>query len=404
MRDFGEYLRAYWAYISTGLGWVKALLGGIVWLAGMFAPLGAKALIFVNLPTWLVVPWMLAWAILGYVIAPYGLWKHYRAQIAAAAKLSAFAVVAMFCASTAPGHTQESSAQERKADIGFFEIDKDITLRRMVVHNQAPKGTVLFLHGFPETLLAWKGISLALADDYEIHAFDWPGYGLSSRPSVDRFSYAPKDYARVLNEYVRKTGIDTSKLTIYATDIGALPALLLALEKPNIARTIIVGDFAPFDRPAYMYESLQSLKAGPLQQQARALLDKNRDEILENAFRRGLPKEAQFEVSQEFKDDMSQGWGHGAITTADAFAFYYSHFTRDQNDFETQLDRLKTPVKVIWGEKDLYIKKDMGVELANRIRAEFTLLPGVGHYPHLQNPKQTIDEVRASFRGARNGP
>jgi hypothetical protein len=82
MRDFGEYLRVYWAYLSTGLGWVKALLGGIVWLAGMFAPLGAKALILVYVPTWLVFPWMLTWAILGYVIAPYGLWKHDRAQIA----------------------------------------------------------------------------------------------------------------------------------------------------------------------------------------------------------------------------------------------------------------------------------------------------------------------------------
>jgi len=324
--------------------------------------------------------------------------------VATAAQLGTFAVVAMLCTSIAPGNAQDASAQARKAEIGFVEIDKDITLRRMVVRNPTPKGIVVFLHGFPETLYAWKEISLALADDYEVHAFDWPGYGLSSRPAVDRFSYAPKDYARVLNDYIRTARIDTAKLTIYATDIGALPVLLLALEKPDIARTIIVGDFAPFDRPAFMYESLQSLKAGPLQQQARALLNKNRDEILENAFRRGLPKDAQFEVSREFKNDMSQGWGHGAITTADAFALYYSHFTRDQNDFEAQLDRLTPPVKVIWGEKDLYIKKDMGVELANRIRAEFTLLPGIGHYPHLQDPKQAIEEVRASFRGARNGP
>ena len=82
-------------------------------------------------------------------------------------------------------------------------------------------------------------------------------------PTVDKFSYAPKDYAHVLNEYIAKAGIDTSKLTIYATDIGALPALLLALDKPEIARTIIVGDFAPFNRLRYMYESLQNLKAGP---------------------------------------------------------------------------------------------------------------------------------------------
>ena len=52
----------------------------------------------------------------------------------------------------------------------------------------------------------------------------------------------------------------------------------------------------------------------------------------------------------------------------------------------------------MWGEKDLYIKKEMGIELAAKIGAELTLLPGIGHYPHLQSPKQTIDEVRAAFR------
>jgi pimeloyl-ACP methyl ester carboxylesterase len=322
----------------------------------------------------------------------------HRRHFVSAAAVTAAAAVTVLGSSIAPGYAHDSSEQKRKADIGFFEIDKDITLRRMVVRNPKPKGTVLFLHGFPETLYAWKDISVALADDHEVHAFDWPGYGLSSRPTADRFSYAPRDYARVLNDYISKTGIDTSKLTIYATDIGALPALLLALGKPDIARAIIVGDFAPFDRPRYMYESLQSLKAGPSAEQARAQLNKNRDDILENAFRRGLPKEAQFEVSREFRDDMSRGWDQGAITTADAFSHYYSHFTRDQDHFESQLAKLRTPVKVIWGEKDLYIRKEMGVELAERLHTALTLLPGIGHYPHLQNPKHVIDEVRASFR------
>jgi len=283
-----------------------------------------------------------------------------------------------------------------------FEINSDITLRRMVVRTPRPNGIVLFLHGFPETLYAWKDISLALADDYEVHAFDWPGYGLSSRPAVDRFSYAPKDYAQVLNDYIMKAGIDTSKLTIYATDIGALPALLLALEKPDIARAFIVGDFAPFDRPAYMSERLQALKSGPSMDHARASLNEDRDEILENIFRRGLPKEAQFEISREFKDDMSRGWSQGTMTTADAFSHYYSHFTRDQDHLESQLAGLNTHVKVVWGEKDLYINKEMGVEFAEKAHAELTLLPGTGHYPHLQNPKQAIDEVRASFSRVRS--
>ena len=85
------------------------------------------------------------------------------------------------------------------------------------------------------------------------------------------------------------------------------------------------------------------------------------------------------------------------MTSADAFYHYYSHFTRDQDYFESNLNRLKTPVTVVWGEKDFYIKKEMGVEFANKAKLELFVLSGLGHYPHLQSPKRTIDEIRSSF-------
>lgn len=281
--------------------------------------------------------------------------------------------------------------------IDSIPLDDDITLRRMVVRNPAPEGTVLFLHGFPETVYAWKDIALTLGARYEVHAIDWPGYGLSSRPPTDRFAYAPKDYARVLQAYIRKSGIDPSTLTIYATDIGALPALMAALEDSGIARTIIVGDFAPFDRPAYMYESLQGLKSPRSAEQVRAALNKNRDEILQNTFTRGLPEEAKFEVSADFRQDIARGWNHGTMTSADAFYHYYAHFTRDQQFFESNLPRLKTPVRVVWGEKDLYIRKEMGEEFARKANAPLEILPSIGHYPHLQDPKHVTDAIDASF-------
>jgi pimeloyl-ACP methyl ester carboxylesterase len=292
-------------------------------------------------------------------------------------------------------------ARQPKVQIDTIAIDTDITLRRMVTHPAEPKGSVLLLHGFPETLYAWKDIALALADDYEVHAFDWPGFGLSWRPPVDRFSYAPRDYARVLKAYIDRAGIDRSKLAVYATDISALPVLLLALEEPDIAMSLIVGDFAPFNRPAYMWENLQALKSKPASDRVRAFMNANREEILANTFWRGLSKEAHYEVSREFRDDMARGWSHGEMTSVDAFYHYYSHFTRDQEYFESNLAKLTTPVTVVWGSEDLYIKKEMGIELADRIQASLKLISGIGHYPHLQAPNLAIDEIRASFRPAR---
>jgi pimeloyl-ACP methyl ester carboxylesterase len=281
--------------------------------------------------------------------------------------------------------------------ISEVKISPDITLRRMVVANPGSRGTVLLLHGFPETMLTWRTLAQELGQEYEVHAFDWPGYGQSSRPSADRFAYAPRDYAQVLQGYIEAAGIDKSKLVIYATDIGALPPLLLALEQPDIARKIVVGDFAPLDRPHYMADRLRSLKAPQTADATRAAINQNRDEILENAFRRGLETSEQFILPQDFKDDMAAGWEHGGLSTGDAFYHYYSHFTRDQQFFEQHLARLKTPVQVVWGEKDIYIDKMMGEEFAAKSGKPLTVLPKLGHYPHLQAPQQTSKEIRAAF-------
>ena len=170
------------------------------------------------------------------------------------------AAVAATASLALAGHAS-AAAPVRKEEVSFLQVSPDITLRRLVVRNPSPKGVVLFLHGFPETMLTWRSLAQQLGSEYEVHAFDWPGYGESSRPSTDKFSYAPRDYAQVLKAYIEASGIDKSKLVIYATDIGGLPSMLLALEQPNIARQIIVGDFAPLDRPQLMSERLRNLGA-----------------------------------------------------------------------------------------------------------------------------------------------
>nr|WP_299505975.1 alpha/beta hydrolase [uncultured Rhizobium sp.] len=314
-----------------------------------------------------------------------------KLSLAASAAFVLSTSVAWACTDIPESHVQ-------KVDVGYTAVNQDIKLRRVIVHNADPKGTVLLLHGFPETMCAWVDVSLKLGEDYDVHAIDWPGYGRSTRPPAEDFSYAPKAYADVLKAYIETARIRKDELVIYATDVAALPVLLLALEDPRIAQTIIVGDFAPFNRPDYMYETLQNLKLHALAEQTHAFMNKNRDDILENAYRRGLPKDVQFDISPAFKADMYEGWKRGGNDLSRRLFHYYSNFTRDQDFFESNLANLKTRVKVVWGENDTYIKKEMGIEFARKANAELNLLPGIGHYPHLQDPERTVEEIRASFR------
>ena len=82
MRDFREYLRAYWVYVSTSVRFGKALAVALMWVAGIFVPLAAK--MFLQLPSSLMLTWMAGWGLLSYICAPFGMWKHHRAQIAGA--------------------------------------------------------------------------------------------------------------------------------------------------------------------------------------------------------------------------------------------------------------------------------------------------------------------------------
>lgn len=278
--------------------------------------------------------------------------------------------------------------------IDHVEVLPGLQLRRLVVKPANPRGTVLLLQGFPETLALWAPLARELGRDHEVHVFDWPGYGQSSRPDAEDFGYAPRDYAQVLHAYIRKAGLDPQHLLIHATDIGALPALLMALDEPALARRLIVGDFAPFDRPSLMYASLQALKTASSAAQVRKHMNAGAAEILQNTWNRGLPPELHVQLPIEVQQDLRDGWYHGAMTSADAFACYYQHFTRDQQEFESRIAGLRTPLDVVWGERDLYIHPDMGAELARRTGAPLHLLGGVGHYPHLQRPDETVALIR----------
>jgi pimeloyl-ACP methyl ester carboxylesterase len=288
--------------------------------------------------------------------------------------------------------------EKSQMEIDYARLKSGLKLRRVIWRNSNGKGIVLLLHGFPETIYTWSGAAEFLSREFEVHAFDWPGYGLSSRPSSDEFSYAPKDYATVLKDYIQTAGLDSGKLLVYATDIAALPALLLALDEPLMMRKIIVGDFGPFDRPEYQSEILRDLKGGgAAAEKVREYMNANKEAVIEKGFRNGLPKEDQFEVSKEYKDDLLAGWDGPNMTTADAFYHYCSFFTRDGHSFEDNMNRLRTPVKVIWGALDVPIKKEMGIELAERIHAPIEILEGVNHYLHLMTPKRLYEAVHSFF-------
>jgi pimeloyl-ACP methyl ester carboxylesterase len=102
----------------------------------------------------------------------------------------------------------------------MFTLPSGLALRRVVLGPRDAKATVLLLHGYPETVQVWYRLAPLLARDVAVHAFDWPGYGGSTRPRDADFGYRARAYARVLDEYIAAAGIDRAGLLVYGTHIG----------------------------------------------------------------------------------------------------------------------------------------------------------------------------------------
>ncbi|HEY2761932.1 MAG TPA: alpha/beta hydrolase [Pirellulales bacterium] len=98
--------------------------------------------------------------------------------------------------------------------------------------------TVLLLHGFPTSSQMFRNLIPALADKYHVVAPDYPGFGHSSMPPHDKFTYTFDNLAKVIDEFTDKLGL--KKFAIYVQDYGAPVGYRIAAKHPDRITAIIV--------------------------------------------------------------------------------------------------------------------------------------------------------------------
>jgi pimeloyl-ACP methyl ester carboxylesterase len=104
---------------------------------------------------------------------------------------------------------------------------------------------ILLLHGFPTSSQMFRNLIPALADQYRVVAPDYPGYGHSSMPSRDNFSYTFDNLAKVIDEFTEKVGL--TKYALYVQDYGAPVGYRLAVKHPERITVIVVQNGNAYD-------------------------------------------------------------------------------------------------------------------------------------------------------------
>ena len=98
--------------------------------------------------------------------------------------------------------------------------------------------TVLLLHGFPTSSQMFRNLIPKLADRYHLVAPDYPGFGNSSAPPVDKFNYTFDNLADVIDELAQTLKLD--RYSLYVQDYGAPVGFRLAVKHPERVQALIV--------------------------------------------------------------------------------------------------------------------------------------------------------------------
>ncbi len=100
------------------------------------------------------------------------------------------------------------------------------------------KPALVLLHGFPSSSHQYREVLATLGDEFYLIAPDYPGYGDSSFPSKEEYTYTFDNLANTIDKFLIQRGLDRYVLMIQ--DFGAPVGLRIAAKHPEKVAGLVV--------------------------------------------------------------------------------------------------------------------------------------------------------------------
>ncbi len=251
---------------------------------------------------------------------------------------------------------------------------------------------LVLLHGLCDSHRTWFPVAPALARSRRVLMLDLAGHGESSRPDA---SYSLEWHANLVGAWIEVLGLDEVDLVGHSFGGGVAQWMLLehgprirrlALEAAGglgreVGLTLRWASFPFFvERFGQPFMSMGTTRA--LAAAGAAFSD---DEIAALARFNARPGTARA-FSRSVRD-VIDGWGQ------------HRHFLDRAHEAPSL-----PPIAIFWGDQDPLIPVAHGIEAASLLEgATLTRFPGVGHFPHRQEPNRYVQALEA-FLNAPDAP
>ncbi|MEH6458152.1 MAG: alpha/beta hydrolase [Cocleimonas sp.] len=254
--------------------------------------------------------------------------------------------------------------------------------------------TILLLHGFPTSSHMFRNLIPALSDRFHLVAPDYPGFGNSAQPAMDKYEYTFDNLANTMEGFVDKLGID--KYSVYLMDYGAPIGLRLASKNPEKITSLIVQNGNAYDEGLLKFwDPIRSYWKDKTDKNAKPLAGFISPDGLKWQYTHGV-RDASTISPDNWNVDLRHLTRDGNPSIQLALFYDYQNNVPHYPEWQTYFRDHQPPTLIVWGKND-YIFPAEGAHPYKRDlkNLEFHLLD-TGHFA-LEEDGQTIADYIRNF-------
>ena len=242
------------------------------------------------------------------------------------------------------------------------------------------KPTILLLHGFPSSSHMFRNLIRELADEYNIIAPDYPGFGNSDQPPINEFEYTFDNLANVINNFVEEIKLD--KYSIYVHNYGAPVGFRLAINHPDRIQAII-------SQNGNAYEEGLLSSWDPIRKYWEYPTEENKEKLRRSLLTIDFTKLQYVNGTRNPTAISPDSWnidqfvldrpGNKEIQLA--LFFDYQNNLKQYAIWQEYFRKHQPPTLVVWGKNDIFFGSQGALAFQRDIKDVEVHLLNTGHFP-----------------------
>lgn len=254
---------------------------------------------------------------------------------------------------------------------------------------------MVLLHGFPSSSHMFRNLIPLLADQFYVIAPDYPGFGNSSMPAPDKFSYTFHNISLVIERLLDRLGIGQS--IFYVQDYGGPVGFRIAVRHPSKVLGFVIQNAVVHEeglgRPFDLFKSLWKDRNPKTEEEMGNLLtfDFTKMQYLSGACSPNLVSPDGYLMDQRFLDRP----GNAQIQLE--LAYDYRKNVEQYPVWQQYLRTKQPPVTVIWGKNDFIFTLAGSLAYSKELHNVETHLLCGGHFLLEERAWQVSQLIKSFF-------